>query len=96
MSIIEAMACGRPVVASDSGGNAEYVEHGVTGLLFAPGNPVDLGEKLAALLGDPERCRAMGIAARRRAIDLLSGAAHYDQILRAYLAALEKAPFKKG
>lgn len=49
-SLMEAMACGCAVVASEVGGNPELVSHGETGLLFSPGNVRDLAEKIRMLL----------------------------------------------
>jgi glycosyltransferase involved in cell wall biosynthesis len=67
--VIEAMAGGTPVVASDVGGIPEIVQHGVSGLLVPPGDAVALREALAELIADPDRRRAMGEAARRRSHD---------------------------
>ena len=64
---VEAMACGVPVVASAVGGLGENVVDGVTGLLVPPRQPRRIAEALAAVLGDDERRRAMGMAGRRRA-----------------------------
>jgi glycosyltransferase involved in cell wall biosynthesis len=63
---VEAMAAGKPVVASRLGGLPYTVVDGLTGLLAAPGDPADLAEKLAALLDDPARCERLGLAGRRR------------------------------
>ena len=63
---VEAMAAGRPVVASRIGGLPYTVSDGLTGLLFDPGNPFDLAEKIARLLDDPALRREMGLAGRRR------------------------------
>jgi glycosyltransferase involved in cell wall biosynthesis len=58
----EAMAQGVPVVAANVGGLPEVVEDGVTGLLFAPGNPADLADKLSAVLSDLAWARSLGAA----------------------------------
>ncbi|MBF0154025.1 MAG: glycosyltransferase family 4 protein [Magnetococcales bacterium] len=63
--ILQAMACGLPVVGTSIGGIAEVIDDGKTGLLVPPGDPHVLGELLAALMSDPERCRALGLAARQ-------------------------------
>jgi glycosyltransferase involved in cell wall biosynthesis len=63
---VEAMAAGKPVIASRIGGLPYTVTDGLTGLLFNPGNPFDLAEKIARLLDEPELPRAMGLAGRRR------------------------------
>ena len=56
----EAMACGTPVVASRIGAIPEIVKDGVTGLLFEPGDPQDLADKLSRLLDDDELRARMG------------------------------------
>ncbi|HLV81222.1 MAG TPA: glycosyltransferase [Chthonomonadaceae bacterium] len=66
MSIIEAMALGKPVVATRAGGNPELVEDCATGLLIER-TPEALAEALICVLSDPERRRRMGEAGRRRA-----------------------------
>jgi glycosyltransferase involved in cell wall biosynthesis len=63
---VEAMAVGRPVVASRLGGLPFTVADGATGLLFEPGEPRDLAQKLEALLDDPALRERFGQAARRR------------------------------
>ena len=63
---VEAMAAGKPVVASRIGGLPYTVSDGLTGLLFEPGNPFDLAEKIGRLLDDPALRRQMGLASRRR------------------------------
>jgi glycosyltransferase involved in cell wall biosynthesis len=65
-SILEAMAAGLAVVATDVGGCGEAVEHGVTGLLVPPRDPAALGAAIGALLADPARRQELGAAGRRR------------------------------
>lgn len=64
--LAQAMACGLPVVATDSTGARELVDDGVEGLIVAPGESDALAEALDTLLSDPDRARAMGDAGRRR------------------------------
>lgn len=66
ITILEAMAAGKPIVATDVGGCAEAVVHGETGLIVPPEDPPGLAEAIASLLADPDRARAMGEAGRRR------------------------------
>jgi glycosyltransferase involved in cell wall biosynthesis len=64
---LEAMACGRPVVASAVGGLTDTVVHGTTGLLVPPRRPDRLAEALTALLRDPLLLAGCGYAAVDRA-----------------------------
>jgi phosphatidylinositol alpha-1,6-mannosyltransferase len=70
---VEAAACGVPQVAGDSGGAAEAVEDGVTGLVVRrPDEPADVSEAIGVLLDDPGRRHAMGVASRTRAVEEFS------------------------
>jgi glycosyltransferase involved in cell wall biosynthesis len=60
LSILEAMAAGLPVVASDVGGVAEAVADGETGLLVPPADPKALADALGRLLADPELRQRLG------------------------------------
>ncbi|HVP01395.1 MAG TPA: glycosyltransferase, partial [Solirubrobacteraceae bacterium] len=75
ITVLEAMAAGRPVVASDVGGTRESVADGVTGVLVPPGRPDALAAALDALLRDPRRRAALGAAARARAVASFSAQA---------------------
>lgn len=66
-TIIEAMGCGCPVVATAIGGVPEEVNHGENGLIVPPRDSEALGEAIVALLLDPARRRAYGAASRARA-----------------------------
>ncbi|MCS7173065.1 MAG: glycosyltransferase family 4 protein [Armatimonadetes bacterium] len=67
-TVLEALSCGVPVVASAAGGIPEIVTHGQEGLLVPPGDPERLAESVAALLLDPGRRADMGQAARDRVV----------------------------
>ncbi|MFY0477253.1 glycosyltransferase family 4 protein [Achromobacter marplatensis] len=64
---VEAMACGRPVVGSDTGGIRSTVVHGKTGFLVPPKDPDSLADRLAQLAGDSSLRERMGEAGRLRA-----------------------------
>lgn len=64
--ILEAMAAGLPVIASDIGGMGEIVVDGETGFLVPPADPQALADKVAYLHAHPDRCRAMGVAGQKR------------------------------
>ncbi|MCD6249484.1 MAG: glycosyltransferase [candidate division Zixibacteria bacterium] len=81
VAVLEASACGRPVIASRVGGVPEVLRHGETGLLVPPGDVDALTEAIVALASDREKCRAMGEAGRElvqtnyiweRSLDLMS------------------------
>jgi len=65
-TILEAMAMGLPVVATDVGGANEAIVDGVTGHLVAPGSPKALSDALASDANDRDMLRAMGVAGRAR------------------------------
>jgi glycosyltransferase involved in cell wall biosynthesis len=69
VSLIEAMAAARPVIATSVGGIPDLVEHGVNGLLARAGDPSATAEAIVSLLANPERRRAMGEAGRKRVHD---------------------------
>jgi glycosyltransferase involved in cell wall biosynthesis len=63
--LLEAMACGRPVVITGNPGFEDYVQHGVTGLLVPPGDEEAFADAVASLLRDPAAAHEMGRAGRR-------------------------------
>jgi phosphatidylinositol alpha-1,6-mannosyltransferase len=64
IATLEASATGTPVVIGDSGGTPDTVRHAETGYLVDPYSPVTVGVRIAELLLDPVRARAMGAAGR--------------------------------
>lgn len=69
LTVIEAMACGTPVVASNVGGVGELVADGVTGLLVPPQDSRALAAAIEALLDDGSRREALGTAAAHRVLE---------------------------
>ena len=67
LSILEAMAAGKPVIATDVGGAHEAVEHGATGLLVPPADPVALADTIRIVLSDSRLAQALADAGRSRA-----------------------------
>jgi glycosyltransferase involved in cell wall biosynthesis len=67
LTLLEAMASGRPVAAIAVGGVLEVVENGTTGLITGPGDWQGVGERVIDLLNHPEQRKQMGEAARKRA-----------------------------
>jgi glycosyltransferase involved in cell wall biosynthesis len=82
--LAEAMAVGRPVVASRCGGIPEVVEDGVTGVLVSPGDVDGFTSAVVRLLEDPGRCAELGRAGRQRAEALFGTEAYVARIVAAY------------
>lgn len=80
LSALEAMACGVPVVGSDTGGLPEVVQHTETGFLLPVGDIEGMAMRTLEILKDDVRRRALGEAGRRRAESLFAA----DQIVTQY------------
>lgn len=85
--ILEAMAHGKPVVASAVGGTPELVVDGETGILVPPGDAERLAQALGTLLADPDRARALGDAGRARVREHFDAAAAAARVLALYESA---------
>jgi glycosyltransferase involved in cell wall biosynthesis len=95
VTIIEALAAGRPVVATKVGGVPDVVDDGETGFLVRPRDTHALAERLEILARDPDRRAAMGAAGRARvleryAVDRLVD--DVDALYRELLASRPTAP----
>jgi glycosyltransferase involved in cell wall biosynthesis len=91
-SVVEAMAMGVPVVATDRGGPAEVVRDGRDGRLVPPRDPRAWSRAVGELLCDPALRAAMGASARARALARFGVAAHVAGVVHAYERALGGAP----
>lgn len=67
--LVEAMAAGKPVIASDAGGPREIVVPGGTGLLVPPGDAEAMAQAIIALARDPARREALGMGGRERVLN---------------------------
>jgi glycosyltransferase involved in cell wall biosynthesis len=88
-AILEAMAAGLPVVASDVGGNAEAVQDGVSGTIIPPENVGALADAIAGLLDDPERARSFGRAGKEIVARRFSNEAMLQRVVRVYRRLLD-------
>lgn len=88
--ILEAMACGLPVVALARGGIPEQVAAGETGLLISEGDCETITTGLISLLKQPELRREMGEAARRRVLELVGRDRLAREIEAVYRPFLER------
>ncbi len=84
---IEALAAGRPVIASATGGIGDWLQDGVSGLCVTPGDVDALAYALNELLADPQRQRTMGMAGRESVNLRFSPERHLTAILDAYANA---------
>lgn len=88
MAIIEAFACGLPVIASDLGSMAEMVAHERTGLLFNPGDAADLASKVRWVFEHPDAMPAMRAAARREFEEKYTAERNYEMLTAIYEMAV--------
>ena len=87
--VSEAMSHGLPVIASRIGSLPEFVEDGVTGLLFEPGHVDDLVKKIRLLWERPDLCRRMGEAGRAKAKLEYGEETYYRRLMSIYDRAIE-------
>ena len=84
IAVCEAMAAGRPVIASKLGPGEELIEQGQSGLLCDPFDPSDIAQKILAVLTDPRAAIRMGEVARIRAVDRYAVAAAAERNIAFY------------
>ena len=90
LAVLEAMAAGKPVIATTVGGVPELVEDGVTGILVPPRDPQALAQAILRLVKDPDLRQRMGKAAQERTLerfDIARTAREYEAL---YLKLLEE------
>ncbi len=84
LTVIEAFACGLPVIASNLGSMAERVAHERTGLLFEAGDAADLARKVRWAFEHPEAMEAMRAAARREFEEKYTAERNYEMLMQIY------------
>jgi sugar transferase (PEP-CTERM/EpsH1 system associated) len=87
-TVLEAMASGLPVIASDTGGNRELIEDGVNGALVRPGDRDALARAISTYLREPDRRVRHGRASRDRAVSLFSIQTMVNYYRQLYQSAL--------
>jgi glycosyltransferase involved in cell wall biosynthesis len=91
-SLLEAMALGKPVIASAAGGNPELVTHEADGLLVAPLDPRAWAAAIERLLGDAALAARLGTAARATAREKFSLDRTVERTLALYRSLAAPAP----
>ena len=86
--VIEAYACGVPVIGSRRGAITELVRDGVTGLHFSPGDAVDLASKIESFEGDPAFGARAGLAAKVEFDAKYTAARNYEMLMAIYAQAI--------
>ncbi|MBI5326788.1 MAG: glycosyltransferase [Deltaproteobacteria bacterium] len=89
--ILEAMAAGKPVIATDVGGTGEAVIDGINGYIIHPGNYNALAETILNLLSSPEKRKEMGTQGRQRVEHLFSLTDNINKTEQLYLSILKNA-----
>lgn len=89
-SCIEALACGRPVVASDAGGTKEYISEAEWGFVVPSGSIEALSKALTCLLQSQELRSKFGVAARKFVVNQLSREVIAEQMEVLYQTAIER------
>lgn len=89
-TLVEAFACGLPVIASRLGVMEELIEDGVTGILFDPGCPADLAAKMRWASDNPVALSRMGRAARNRYEARFSGKMNHKQLIEIYQDVIDE------
>ena len=90
-ALLEAMAAGRPVVATAVGGTLEAVDAERTGILVPPGDPAALAGAAVGLLADPARAAAVAGAAARQVAERFGARQMVARLERLYAERLEAA-----
>jgi glycosyltransferase involved in cell wall biosynthesis len=71
-AVVEAMACGKPVIATNVGGTAEIIQNGANGILVPPANSEAIAAEIARLINDAQERRRIGKRARETAVERFS------------------------
>jgi glycosyltransferase involved in cell wall biosynthesis len=90
LSLMEAMALGRALVASNTGGTPELVVDGVTGLLFESGHAGQLASRVVQALTEPGLAERLGRAGRSRMEGRFTEARHQEEVAALYAAAIAR------
>jgi glycosyltransferase involved in cell wall biosynthesis len=94
--VLEVLACGVPVVASEVGGIGEAVVSGTAGLLVPPGSPQVLAEAILSILRDPGLRARLGAEARKSVIERFTWSRAASETLASYKRAIDRQTNRTG
>jgi glycosyltransferase involved in cell wall biosynthesis len=89
-ALVEAMAAGLPIVATDVGGNSEAIQTGVNGFLVPSENPERLAEAMIALISNPTQARSLGLCGRELATKRFTTEAMMHKTIEIYRTLLDR------
>ena len=90
LAVLEAMALGKPVIATKTGAIPELIDNGRNGLLYEAGDIGELKEQLIKLLSDPKLSQQLAKEARAKAVKFKNPEKHLKLLLDAYQTAIKK------
>lgn len=91
ISVLEAMACEKPVVATNIGGNPDIVQHGRTGIMIAPKSSHAVAEGLEKLISNSEECKLYGKRGKKSVL----GEFNWEMLTRRIITVYDKSLAKK-
>jgi len=91
LSLLEAMAFGKTIIASDLGQRREMIEDGVSGLLFKAGDAADMRAKIDRIISDSALRKSMGNAARKTYLERYVPEKNYEILMHIYEEALKRS-----
>jgi len=83
-SILEGMGLGKVVLSARIGGMSEMIEHKETGLLFNPGDIIDLTKKINWAIDNPKKIKEIGIKAQKEILNKYNSEKHYNKLIKIY------------
>ena len=96
LTILEAMACAKPIIATNVGGIPEAVKDGVSGILVPPKDPESLQNAIVELLDDTEKQETMGLKGKQICDEHFRSRAMVDKIEKLYDLLIKGSSKKKG
>lgn len=90
IGLLEAMAAGLTIIASDTGGSPEAIAHQINGLIFASEDALDLADNISFLALHPDQWQAMAIQGQKRALESLSRTKTIEEIEELFYKMLQK------